>query len=204
MFFVLLSFFSFWNVYDLQSQTELEQNQHPLMIWYRCVMLTMHVGFKLTKLQRFDRLMSEDEINAALFSPRSQFRRCLLQLLCSRLSWLQRSLKERPLAPVERPIRPIVMSQACSSRNRPKKKVTFSSSSIVFIITSDDFRHLDVTSKTGDSAEVNVIQVRPLWSTRTGPPPTPTTTQNALGTNMQLQTKTICLTSAVLGHQVMH
>nr|XP_046258447.1 opsin-3 [Scatophagus argus] len=91
-----------------------------------------------------------------------KFRRCLLQLLCSRLSWLQHSLKERPLAPVERPIRPIVMSRACSARERPKKKVTFSSSSIVFIITSDDFRHLDVTSKARDSAEVNVIQVRPL------------------------------------------
>ncbi|TNM99642.1 hypothetical protein fugu_012675, partial [Takifugu bimaculatus] len=42
-----------------------------------------------------------------------KFRHCLLQLLCSRLSWLQRSLKERPLAPVQRPIRPIVMSRPC-------------------------------------------------------------------------------------------
>lgn len=92
----------------------------------------------------------------------SQFRRCLLQLLCSRLSWLQHSLKERPLAPVERPIRPIVVSSACASRNRPKKRVTFSSSSIVFIITSNDFHHLDVTSNAGGSSEVNVIQVRPV------------------------------------------
>ncbi|XP_008278391.1 opsin-3 [Stegastes partitus] len=91
-----------------------------------------------------------------------KFRRCLLQLLCSRLSWLQRNLKERPLAPVERPIRPIVVSSACGSKDRPKKRVTFCSSSIVFIITSDDFRHLDVSSKAGDSTQVNVIQVKPL------------------------------------------
>ncbi|TNM99657.1 hypothetical protein fugu_012690 [Takifugu bimaculatus] len=91
-----------------------------------------------------------------------KFRHCLLQLLCSRLSWLQRSLKERPLAPVQRPIRPIVMSRPCGKGNRPKKKVTFSSSSIVFIITTDDFGQLDVTSKSADSADVNAIQVRPL------------------------------------------
>lgn len=91
-----------------------------------------------------------------------QFRRCLLQLLCSRLSWLQRGLKERPLAPVQRPIRPIVVSRPCGGGARPKKKVTFSSSSIVFIITSDDCRQLDPTSEAGDSADVNAIQVRPL------------------------------------------
>ncbi|KAM4591897.1 opsin-3 [Odontesthes bonariensis] len=91
-----------------------------------------------------------------------KFRRCFLQLLCSRLSWLQRSLKERPLAPVERPIRPIVMSSACGTRERPKKRVTFNSSSIVFIITGDDFQRFDVSSKDGDSLQGNVIQVRPL------------------------------------------
>ncbi|CAN9500056.1 unnamed protein product [Ophioblennius macclurei] len=91
-----------------------------------------------------------------------KFRRCLLQLLCSRLSWLQRSFKERPLTPVERPIRPIVVSGAsCGSRNRPKKRVTFSSSSIVFIITSDDLEQLDVTSRARASTRFNVIQVRP-------------------------------------------
>lgn len=130
----------------------------------------------------------------------SQFRRCLLQLLCSRLSWLQRSLKERPLAPVERPIRPIVMSRPCSSRDRPKKKVTFSSSSIVFIITSNDFHHLDVTSKAGDSTEVNVIQVRPLWSTRTFT--SRPTTQYALGPNLQFQAKIIL--SDLSGHFCVH
>ncbi|KAF1376063.1 hypothetical protein PFLUV_G00226730 [Perca fluviatilis] len=91
-----------------------------------------------------------------------KFRRCLLQLICSRRTWLRHSLKERPLAPVQRPIRPIVTSGTCSSRHRPKKRVTFSSSSIVFIITSNDFHHLDVTSKASESTEVNVIQVRPL------------------------------------------
>ncbi|XP_041867084.1 opsin-3-like [Melanotaenia boesemani] len=52
-------------------------------------------------------------------------RRSFLQLLCSRLysklSWLQRNLKERPLTPAERPIRPIVVSSACGSRDRPKR-----------------------------------------------------------------------------------
>ncbi|KAK2922265.1 opsin-3 [Channa argus] len=91
-----------------------------------------------------------------------KFRRCLLQLLCSRLSWLQRNLKEHPLPRVERPIRPIFVSSSCGSRERPKKRVTFSASSIVFIITSDDIQHLDVTSKAGNPSEVNVIQVRPL------------------------------------------
>ncbi|XP_061913695.1 opsin-3 isoform X3 [Entelurus aequoreus] len=89
------------------------------------------------------------------------FRHCLLQLLCSRLSWLQRSFKERPLAPAQGPIRPIVVSSSCGSRKRPKKRVTFNTSSIVFIITSDDLHRLDVTSKTAESS-VNVIQVKPL------------------------------------------
>lgn len=91
-----------------------------------------------------------------------KFRRCLLQLLCSRLKWLQRGLKESPLAPVERPIRPIFVSDTCSGRDRPKKRVTFNSSSIVFIITSDNLQQVDVSSKTGSDSQVNVIQVRPL------------------------------------------
>ncbi|KAL6101520.1 opn3 [Pungitius sinensis] len=91
-----------------------------------------------------------------------KFRRCLMQLLCSRLTCLQCNLKERPLAPVQRPIRPIVVSAACSGRVRPKKRVTFSSSSIVFIITSNDFHHMDVTSNTREPLEANVFQVRPL------------------------------------------
>ncbi|XP_041922503.1 opsin-3 [Alosa alosa] len=89
-----------------------------------------------------------------------KFRRCLCQLLCSRLVRLQHSIKERPLASEERPIRPIVISH--SRPNRPKKRVTFSSSSIVFIITSNDAQPLDVQSKCDSTTEVNVIQVRPL------------------------------------------
>ncbi|CAL8299591.1 unnamed protein product [Merluccius merluccius] len=93
-----------------------------------------------------------------------KIRRCFLQLLCSRLSLLKRSINERPLAPVQRPvrpIRPIVMSHG--GRDRPKKRVTFSSSSIVFIIASNDLHNPDKTSKTdADTSEMNVIQVRPL------------------------------------------
>ncbi|XP_037533583.1 opsin-3 [Nematolebias whitei] len=91
-----------------------------------------------------------------------KFRRCFLQLLCSRISWLQRNLKERPLTPAARPVRPIVVSSSCDGRERPKKRVTFNSSSIVFIITSDDLQQLDVASKAGGSSQVNVIQVKPL------------------------------------------
>ncbi|CAB1312490.1 unnamed protein product, partial [Coregonus sp. 'balchen'] len=78
-----------------------------------------------------------------------KFRHCLLQLLCSRLSWIQHSIKDRPLAQsIERPIRPIVMSHR-GDGDRPKKRVTFSSSSIIFIIASNDVHHLDTTSKSG-------------------------------------------------------
>ncbi|KAL4641263.1 opsin-3 [Arapaima gigas] len=88
-----------------------------------------------------------------------KFRRCLLQLLCSRLARLQQSIKQQPLSRVDRPIRPIVVSQRGS--DRPKKRVTFSSSSIVFIITSNESHQLDMTSRES-TPEVNVIQVRPL------------------------------------------
>lgn len=90
-----------------------------------------------------------------------KFRRCLLQLLCSRLVHLQHTMKERPLASEDRPIRPIVVSN--DRPDRPKKRVTFSSSSIVFIIASNDGHPLDVQSKCDPSTEVNdLIQVRPL------------------------------------------
>ncbi|XP_028845483.1 opsin-3 [Denticeps clupeoides] len=89
-----------------------------------------------------------------------KFRRCLLQLLCSRLVRLQRSIKERPLTGVDRPVRPIVVSHGRA--NRPKKRVTFSSSSIVFIIASNDTHPLDIHSACDNIPEVNVIQVRPL------------------------------------------
>ncbi|XP_066479154.1 opsin-3 [Tiliqua scincoides] len=88
-----------------------------------------------------------------------KFRRCLMQLFCFRLLRLQRSLKERPAVGKEKLIRPIVMSQKAG--DRPKKKVTFSSSSVIFIITGDDTQQIDdSTSHTG--TKVNVIQVKPL------------------------------------------
>ncbi|XP_042625321.1 opsin-3-like isoform X1 [Cyprinus carpio] len=89
-----------------------------------------------------------------------KFRRCMLQMLCSRLASVQHSIKDRPLARIEHPVRPIVMSQ--SRPDRPKKRVTFSSSSIVFIIASNDTHPLDITSKCNDEPDLNVIQVRPL------------------------------------------
>jgi len=45
--------------------------------------------------------------------------------------------------------------------DRPKKKVTFNSSSIIFIITSDESLSVDDSDKTS-VPKVDVIQVRPL------------------------------------------
>ncbi|CAL8359200.1 unnamed protein product [Boreogadus saida] len=93
-----------------------------------------------------------------------KLRRSVLQLLCWRVAWLQRNLNERPLAPVQRPLRPSVIMSRVGRRDRPKKRVTFSSSSIVFIIASNDLNPSGGTTATGDGvpSEVNVIQVRPL------------------------------------------
>ncbi|XP_054847066.1 opsin-3 [Eublepharis macularius] len=88
-----------------------------------------------------------------------KFRRCLLQLFCVHLLKYQRNLKDRPTIGSEKPIRPIVMSQKAG--DRPKKKVTFSSSSIIFIITSDDKQPIDNGAKHAGT-KVNVIQVKPL------------------------------------------
>ncbi|XP_069463751.1 opsin-3 [Ambystoma mexicanum] len=88
-----------------------------------------------------------------------KFRRCLRQLMCFRLLRFQRTLKSKPTIRNDRPIRPIVMSQKVA--DRPKKKVTFSSSSIIFIIESDDTRQVDELTRT-NGAKVNVIQVRPV------------------------------------------
>ncbi|KAF2974514.1 hypothetical protein EK904_010074 [Melospiza melodia maxima] len=88
-----------------------------------------------------------------------KFRRCLLQLLCFRLMRFQRTMKETPATGSDKPIRPIVMSQKAG--DRPKKKVTFSSSSVIFIITSDDTEQIDDSSKHNET-KVNVIQVKPL------------------------------------------
>ncbi|KAJ8014546.1 hypothetical protein DPEC_G00041340 [Dallia pectoralis] len=83
-----------------------------------------------------------------------KFRRCFQQLLCSRHSWIQHRNKDRPLA-VERPIRPIVMSHQ-RGKDRPKKRVTFSSSSIVFIIARND------NNSTSSTFSSEGIRVRPL------------------------------------------
>jgi len=84
----------------------------------------------------------------------------MLQMLCSRLASLPHTIKDRPLARIEHPVRPIVMSH--SRADRPKKRVTFNSSSIVFIIASNDTRPLDITTKYNDEPDINAIQVRPL------------------------------------------
>ncbi|XP_008573479.1 PREDICTED: opsin-3 isoform X1 [Galeopterus variegatus] len=88
-----------------------------------------------------------------------KFRRSLLQLLCFRLLRCQRPAKDLPAEGSEMQIRPIVMSQ--KDGDRPKKKVTFNSSSIIFIITSDESLSVEDSNKTNGS-KVDVIQVRPL------------------------------------------
>ncbi|XP_055464564.1 opsin-3 isoform X1 [Psammomys obesus] len=88
-----------------------------------------------------------------------KFRRSLLQLLCFRLLRCHRPAKNLPAAESEMQIRPIVMSQ--KDGDRPKKKVTFNSSSIIFIIASDESLSADDTDRSSAS-KANVIQVRPL------------------------------------------
>ncbi|KAG3257912.1 opsin-3 isoform X3 [Ictidomys tridecemlineatus] len=88
-----------------------------------------------------------------------KFRRSLLQLLCSRLLRCQQPAKDLPAVGNEMQIRPIVISQ--KDGERPKKKVTFNSSSIVFIITSDESLSVDDSNRTSGS-KADVIQVRPL------------------------------------------
>ncbi|XP_039205045.1 opsin-3 [Crotalus tigris] len=88
-----------------------------------------------------------------------KFRQCLMQLVCIHFLRFQRILKEKPAIRNETPVRPIVASQKV--RNRPKKKVTFSSSSVIFIITNDETQQIDDSSKvTGTKA--NMIQVKSL------------------------------------------
>lgn len=58
----------------------------------------------------------------------------------------------------EMQIRPIVMSQ--KGGDRPKKKVTFNSSSIIFVITSDESLSVEDSDRSSAS-KVDVIQVRP-------------------------------------------
>ncbi|KAG7269731.1 hypothetical protein CRUP_037615, partial [Coryphaenoides rupestris] len=66
-----------------------------------------------------------------------KIRRCFLQLLCWRISWLQHSINEQPLAPVQRPVRPIVVPSG-GRDPRPKKRSSM--------------------ADPGDPPEVNVIQ----------------------------------------------
>nr|XP_056709318.1 opsin-3 [Euleptes europaea] len=88
-----------------------------------------------------------------------KFRRCLLQLFCVHLLKFQRTLKDRPAVESEKPIRPIVVSQKAG--DRPKKKVTFSNSSIIFIITNDDVQPIENGTKHA-GPKINIIQVKSL------------------------------------------
>ncbi|KAM6464617.1 opsin-3 isoform 1-T1 [Liasis olivaceus] len=88
-----------------------------------------------------------------------KFRQCLMQLICVRLLRFQRILKEKTVVRNEKPVRPIVVSH--KARDRPKKKVTFSSSSVIFIITTDETQEIDDSSK-DTGTKINVIQVKPL------------------------------------------
>ncbi|NXG49652.1 OPN3 protein, partial [Psilopogon haemacephalus] len=87
-----------------------------------------------------------------------KFRQCLLQLLCFRLMRFQRTMKETPAIGSDKPIQPIVTFQ--KAVGRPKKRVTFSSS-VIFIIASDDTQQIDNNSKHRGTKE-NVVQVKPL------------------------------------------
>ncbi|TSK22616.1 Opsin-3 [Bagarius yarrelli] len=106
---------------------------------------------------------SSTAYNAIIYSFMSRkFRHCVLQLVCSRLAYRQCTIRNNPLTCTRKPVRPIVMSHSRDDNARPKKRVTFNSSSIVFIIASDDTDPLDISYKCKESSKNNVIQVRPL------------------------------------------
>ncbi|ELK02296.1 Opsin-3 [Pteropus alecto] len=88
-----------------------------------------------------------------------EFRRFVLQLLCFRPLRCRRPDTDLPAGGSEMQIRPIVMSQ--KDGDRPKKKVTFNSSSIIFVITSDESLSVDDSDKINGS-KADGIQVRPL------------------------------------------
>lgn len=90
----------------------------------------------------------------------AQFRSLLLQLLCFRLLRCQRPVTDPPAVGSEVQIRPVVMSQ--KNGGRPKKKVTFNSSSVIFIITSDESLSVDDSDETKSGSKADIIQVRPL------------------------------------------
>ncbi|XP_043551526.1 opsin-3 isoform X1 [Chiloscyllium plagiosum] len=93
-----------------------------------------------------------------------KYRWCLMQLLCSRLMRIKWIIKDHAVrVRGEKPGKPIVLSEKVAER--PKKRVTFSSSSIIFIITSDETWDMD-SAADDNSTNPNVIQVRPLKSER--------------------------------------
>ncbi|XP_078085773.1 opsin-3 [Mustelus asterias] len=92
-----------------------------------------------------------------------KYRWCLMQLFCSRLMKIKWIVKDRAVQAQSDQPRPIDLSK--DAMERPKKKVTFSSSSIIFIMTSDETQDMDSTAEL-DSTNLNIIQVRPLHSER--------------------------------------
>ncbi|XP_038669984.1 opsin-3 [Scyliorhinus canicula] len=88
-----------------------------------------------------------------------KYRWCLMQLFCSRLMRIKWIIKDHAVEAQSG--EPIVLSKNIVVR--PKKKVTFNSSSIMFIITSDEAQDIDSTAEL-DATNLNIIQVRPLNS----------------------------------------
>ncbi|XP_072123135.1 opsin-3 isoform X2 [Mobula birostris] len=93
-----------------------------------------------------------------------KYRWCLMQLLCSRIMRIKWAIKDRTVrVRSEKPIKPIVISEKVV--DRPKKRVTFSSSSIIFIIANDETQDIGSTAEL-NATNPNVVQVRPLRSER--------------------------------------
>ncbi|XP_067844828.1 opsin-3 [Heptranchias perlo] len=93
-----------------------------------------------------------------------KYRWCLMQLLCSRLMRIKWIIKDHAVrVRSDEPVKPIVLSE--KAVDRPKKRVTFSSSSIIFFITSDEAQDIDNTAELS-ATNLNIIQVRPLRSER--------------------------------------
>ncbi|XP_032881359.1 opsin-3 [Amblyraja radiata] len=89
-----------------------------------------------------------------------KYRWCLMQLLCSRLMSIKWAIKDRTVrVRGDKPVKPIVTSEKVA--DRPKKRVTFSSSSIIFIITNDETQDIGSTAEL-NATNPNAVQVRPL------------------------------------------
>uniref|UniRef100_UPI00398F5AAF opsin-3 n=1 Tax=Pristiophorus japonicus TaxID=55135 RepID=UPI00398F5AAF len=149
-FFMIFTFLICWMPYAVIS----------FMVVYGYTDITPTVTIILSLLAK-----SSTTYNPIIYTVMSRkYRWCLMQLFCSRLMRIKWAIKDHAVrVRSAKPVKPIVLSEKVV--DRPKKRVTFSSSSIIFIITSDETSDIDSTAEL-NATNLNNIQVRPLRSER--------------------------------------